>query len=241
MPRRFAWLPLLSVLTATPLFAQTAPVRYEKNIARDLAAFEAADRLSPPPRGETVFVGSSTVFLWDLPKSFPELKTIGRGMWGSALSEVVANVDQLVIALEPRLVVLYAGENDIDFGGTSENVAIQFERFVKAVHAKLPATRILFIGLKPTILRWLEIDRMRMTNAMVRAICERDDRLAFLDVDGAMMGWDERPRRELFREDGLHLSEEGYRLISTLVRPFLTAPADAATAVPASGPRRPGR
>ena len=36
-----------------------------------------------------------------------------------------------------------------------------------------------------------------------------------------MMGWDEKPRRELFVEDGLHLSPDGYRLWTTLVRPFL--------------------
>jgi hypothetical protein len=36
-----------------------------------------------------------------------------------------------------------------------------------------------------------------------------------------MMGWDERPRAELFVEDGLHLPHEGYRLWSLLLRPLL--------------------
>jgi lysophospholipase L1-like esterase len=65
---------------------------------------------------------------------------------------------------------------------------------------------------------------MRLTNAMLRQLAERDDRLAFVDVDGAMLGWDERPRRELFNEDGLHLSPEGYRLWTMLLRPLLLAP-----------------
>jgi lysophospholipase L1-like esterase len=36
-----------------------------------------------------------------------------------------------------------------------------------------------------------------------------------------MAGWDERPRRELFLDDGLHLSTQGYQLWSAIIRPFL--------------------
>jgi lysophospholipase L1-like esterase len=93
---------------------------------------------------------------------------------------------------------------------------------VSRVRAKLPEARIVFIGLKPSRLRWTQVDRMRMVNTMLRAFCERDDAVAFVDIDGPMLGWDEKPRRELFVEDGLHLSTEGYRVWTTLVRPFLT-------------------
>ena len=110
---------------------------------------------------------------------------------------------------------------DIDAGQTSEDVAVQVERFIKSIHAKLPQARIVFIGIKPSPQRWLTIDRARATNEMIRAICSRDDRVAFLDVDGVMLGWDEKPRRELFAEDGLHLSPQGYQLWTTLLRPFL--------------------
>ena len=109
-------------------------------------------------------------------------------------------------------------------GLTSEDVAIQFERFTRAVHSRLPQTRILLIAVKPSLLRWTQIDRMRMANTIMRAYCARDDRLAFIDFDTLMLGWDEKPRRELFVEDGLHLSPQGYQLWSAVLRPWLTAP-----------------
>jgi len=99
---------------------------------------------------------------------------------------------------------------------------VEFERFVRLVHTKLPQTRILYLAIKPSVLRWLNVDRMRLANEMIRAICSRDDRLAFLDFDAMMMGWDEKPRRELFVDDGLHLSAQGYQLWSAVVRPFLS-------------------
>jgi lysophospholipase L1-like esterase len=100
-------------------------------------------------------------------------------------------------------------------------VAVEFERFTFAVHAKLPQTRIVFIGLKPSIQRWAQVHRMRAANDLIRQFCEHDDRLAFVDVDGPKLGWDEKPRRDLFLEDGLHLSAQGYALWNVLVRPFL--------------------
>ena len=189
--------------------------------ATELAAFEADDTRAPFPKGEIVFVGSSTIRQWNVASSFPDLKILNRGFGGSELADAVRNIDRLVLRHEPRLVVIYAGDNDIAAGRLAEQVAVEFERFVRLVHAKLPQTRILFLAIKPSILRWLQVDRMRLANEMIRNICARDDRLAFLDFDAAMVGWDERPRRELFVDDGLHLSAQGYQLWNAVIRPFL--------------------
>jgi lysophospholipase L1-like esterase len=207
-----------ALLAAAPAIAQQAGTdRWEKYVA----AFEESDRAAPPPKGETVFVGSSTIHRWDVASYFPDLKIINRGIDGTELSDAVRYVDRLVLRYEPRLVVVYAGDNDIGGGKLSEQVSVDFERFERAVHAKLPQTRILYIGIKPSPLRWLQIDRMRLANQVIRAICERDDRLAFLDFDNLMLGWDEKPRRELYVEDGLHLSPQGYHLWTTVLRPYL--------------------
>lgn len=206
----------MALMLATSAAAQDP--RYEKEVA----AFEALDRTNPSPNGQIVFVGSSTIVDWDPVRYFPDLRIINRGLWGSSLIDSVRLVNRIVLPYEPRLIVAYAGDNDIDAGQTSEDVAVQVERFIKSIHAKLPQARIVFIGIKPSPQRWLTIDRARATNEMIRAICSRDDRVAFLDVDGVMLGWDEKPRKELFAEDGLHLSPQGYQLWTTLLRPFLS-------------------
>ena len=195
--------------------------RWEK----DIAAFEAADLASPPPKGEVVFIGSSTIRLWDLKASFPDLKTINRGFGGSEMADSTRYVERLVVPHSPRIVVVYAGDNDI-MGITSEQITINFERFVRAVHARLPATRILYIGIKPSLLRWAQVDRVRLANDAIEKFCERDDRLGFVDFDHALLGWDEKPRPELYVEDGLHLSAAGYQILTALVRPFLAPPAN---------------
>jgi len=206
-----------ALLTASSAVAQQPTDRWEKYVA----AFEDADSTAPPPKGEIVFVGSSTIHRWDVGAYFPDLKIINRGIDGTELSDAVRYIDRLVLRYEPRLVVVYAGDNDIGGGKISEQVSVDFERFVRAVHAKLPQTRILYIGIKPSPLRWLQIDRMRLANQVISAICERDDRLAFVDFDNLMLGWDEKPRRDLYVEDGLHLSPLGYQVWTAVLKPYL--------------------
>jgi lysophospholipase L1-like esterase len=232
--RTAAVLSVLASLGGGPAFAgQQQPDRWE----RDIAAFEASDRATPPPKGEIVFVGSSSIARWDTAASFPDLKIINRGFGGSELADSVRYADRIVIPYQPRLIVVYAGDNDIGAGRTSEQVVVEAERFVTRVRAKLPDVRIVFIGVKPSILRWTQVDRMRAANVMLRDFCERDDRIAYLDVDDAMMGWDEKPRRELFVDDGLHLSAEGYRVWASLLRPFLVSAPLTAPLPPQSGSR----
>ena len=188
-----------------------------------IAAFEASDRTSAPPTGEIVFVGSSSIRLWDVHRSFPDLKIINRGFGGSQLSDAVRYAERIVTPYKPRIVVVYAGDNDIYAGATSEQVAISFEQFVRLVRARVPDVRIVFIGIKPSLQRWDVIERTRLANHLIRAYAEHDDNVAFVDVDQAMLGWDEKPRPELFVADGLHLTPAGYELWSTLLRPLLAA------------------
>ena len=72
--------------------------------------------MTPPQKGGIVFVGSSTIRRWDTAAYFPDLKIINRGFGGSELADAVRYVDRIVIPYEPRLVVVYSGDNDISGG-----------------------------------------------------------------------------------------------------------------------------
>ncbi len=51
------------------------PPDWEKTIQ----AFEEQDRVQPPKPGGVLFLGSSTIRLWNTAKAFPEFNTINRG------------------------------------------------------------------------------------------------------------------------------------------------------------------
>jgi lysophospholipase L1-like esterase len=187
---------------------------------KEMAAFTEEDRKAPA-MGGVVFVGSSSIRLWDLAKDFPDVPAINRGFGGSQMIDSVSHADLLVISHKPRTVIVYAGDNDLAAGKTPQQVSDDFKAFVAKVRSALPDTRVAYIGIKPSIQRWGIIARVRQANALIREYCDTDDRLGFVDVDGPMLGWDGKPRKELFIEDGLHLSTKGYALWTTLVQPFL--------------------
>jgi lysophospholipase L1-like esterase len=133
----------------------------------------------------------------------------------------VTHIDLLVIKHQPRVVVFSAGDNDLAAGKTPQQVADEFKTFVAKLRAARPATMVAFIGIKPSIQRWGLIQKIRDANALIREYCDADDRLGFVDGDGPMLGWDAQPRKDLFIQDGLHLSPKGYELWTALVRPFV--------------------
>jgi len=187
--------------------------RWETAIAR----FEQQDRKEPPPKNGVLFVGSSSIRLWDLRKSFPGKSYLNRGFGGSEIADSIHFADRLIMKHEPRIVILYAGDNDLDRGKTPERVHADFKAFAAKIHSELPRTGILFIAIKPSLRRWKLVDSIREANRLIGTTCGTDKRLSFVDIFRPMLGTDGRPRPELFVKDGLHLSEAGYKLWSSKV------------------------
>ncbi len=204
------------LLCAAPLAAQDAD-RWEPA----MQAFDKADKARPPAKGGVVFYGSSTVRRWDLDKSFPGKGYVNRGFGGSTTPDAIRYLDRVVLPLEPRVIVLYEGDNDIGRGGTAPTVFQDFQEFVAKVHARLPRTKIVFLAIKPSLARWHLINPMRAANLMIEEYSYRDPRLVYINTEAPMLGEDGEPRGELFVADGLHMSDVGYAIWKKLLEPHL--------------------
>src|ERR1700752_5108292 len=130
--------------------------------------FEEGDKVSPPPQNGILFIGASTIVRWNLPEYFPEpgAKAINRGFGGSQSVDAVRYVDRIVVPYHPRVVVYYAGDNDVEANVPAAEIAHQFMLFEQKVHAALPQTKVVFISIKPSIRRWKWIDTIKSTTAM---------------------------------------------------------------------------
>ena len=122
----------------------------------------------------------------------------------------------------------------------AQQPADRWEKYVaafdKADRAAAPPTgEIVFVG-SSTMRRWdvasyfpdlkiinRGIDGTELAGGMRyidRLVLRYEPRLVVVCVN-LMLGWDEEPRRELFVEDGLHLSPLGYQLWTAVLRPYL--------------------
>ena len=194
-----------------------APERWQEV----MDAFAAADREDPTATGGIVFVGSSSIRMWKLAQSFPELPALNRGFGGSHIADATHYLDLLVLRHKPQVVVFYAGDNDVARGLSPAAVVADYRAFVEKLQAALPDTRLVYVAIKPSIARWKLYSRMREANRQIAEIAAADLRQTFVDIAAPMLGDDGTPRAELFVADGLHLNDEGYKLWTSLVQPHL--------------------
>jgi len=187
----------------------------------DIAEFIRLDAAAFPPENAILFLGSSSIRMWDLAGSFPGLKTINRGFGGSYISDVAHYADRIIFPYSPRLIVFYAGDNDIADNKPPAALEADFNEFLRKIRERLPLAPVIYISIKPSPARWALWPEMREANSRIEASCARRAGCRFLRVDAAMLGRDGLPDPALFLEDGLHLNEKGYSLWTSLLEPLL--------------------
>src|SRR4051794_1726078 len=202
-PMRTSFLRSLTfvLLLATPVFAVDDFAKWETEIA----AFEQQDRDNPPPKNAIVFVGSSSIRLWStLAGDFPHHRVLNRGFGGSEIADSVHFADRIVIPYAPRMVVLYAGGNDINNGKPPGQVFGDFKAFAATLRAKLPDAEIAYISSAPNPARWAQVEKVKALNAVIAEFIGTQTKMKFINVFPLMLGEDGLPKPNIYREDRLH-------------------------------------
>lgn len=210
-------MPRLTTMTALlcSMCLLTSSAQAEKPASRwtkSIQAFEKQDAETTPAKNGVLFVGSSSIRMWDTDSSFPELNVINRGFGGSQTSDVLEFLDELVLKHEPRVVVFYCGDNDIAAKKTPARVKKDIHTFFNRVHEQLPETSIVYIPIKPSVSRWKMWEDMSEVNQAVEQSAEEKSWLYYCDTATPLLDDDGKPMPKLFKSDGLHLSDEGYAL-----------------------------
>lgn len=202
---------------ASQVRSESRANRWEKTIA----GFEEWDNKNTFASDAVLFVGSSSIRLWATRNCFPEFAVINRGFGGSHISDSNYFFHRIVSTYKPRVIVLYAGDNDIAAGKTPHRVFNDYRKFVALVRDSLPTTRIVFVGIKPSESRWSFWPSMKEANARIEEFSRTDSRLFYFDSGTPLLGADGKPNARFFRDDKLHLSDEGYKVWTRLLAPVL--------------------
>jgi lysophospholipase L1-like esterase len=167
----------------------------------------------PPPKKAIAFYGSSSIRLWTtLADDFPGLPVVNLGFGGSTLAACAHFFERIVTPCAPAAIVCYAGDNDLGDGQRPEQVQASFRALRAKVQRDLAAARFAFISIKPSPARLHIRERLEAANRLVLDELASWPGARYIDVTAAMLGPDRMPRRELFAPDGLHLSQQGYRV-----------------------------
>jgi hypothetical protein len=190
---------------------------------KEIAAFEQSDLTNPPPKDGVEFIGSSMIRRWTtLAQDFPGQPVFNRGFGGSEILDSTHFAPRMIFPYAPRMIVFRAGGNDLWAGKTPEQVFADFQEFTAVVHAKLPATEIVFLSWSPTPSRWKQHESEKELNELVKNFAAHASNLQYIEAYDLPLGPDGLPRPELFVADQLHFNADGYKLLTERVRPLFS-------------------
>lgn len=190
---------------------------------------EAATAGRYAPGQAVVFIGSSSIRLWDtLEEDMAPIPVIQHGFGGAKLNDVVHYADRLVSAYRPLAVVVFAGTNDIDPSASKapEVLLASYQAFVARVRSAQPELPIFYIGITPSPRRWSVWPVAQATNQLIEQWSAADPRLHFIDTSAALMDGAGEPDPDNYVFDGLHLSDQGYAAWRRIIRERLLDPVD---------------
>jgi lysophospholipase L1-like esterase len=177
----------------------------------------------PVAHREVVVVGDSLTERgewWEL----LDRPVANRGVAGDTVEAVRARLDD-VAALDPRVVFVLAGVNDLLAGASPEALAARHAALIAELRGRLPRARVVAESLLP-IRDELVARDAELTSATVRRaneLCRRGAAAAgadWLDLHARLAAPDGEldPR---YSSDGLHLSGAGYRAWAAALLPYL--------------------
>lgn len=192
--------------------------------ANEIREFKHRDSLNFPVRNGILFIGSSSIRLWnDLEQRFAGKPIIKRGVGGCELWQVVDfYTPYILFPYHPRKIFIYAGENDIAAGKNSGFVLTEFQKLWQMIHQQLPKAQIYFLSIKPSPSRAKYFNEMITANKLIREYLTGKPKSHFIDVSSVIYKENTSiPDSSLFKPDYLHLNSRGYDKWQQVLKPYV--------------------
>ena len=207
-------------LNEVDLFAQQA----KGTGSKFQSEIEGFSQSAPPAPGGVLLVGSSTFKRWtNAATDLAPLPVTNRAFGGSQTSHQLMFFEQVVPPCRPQLIVWYCGSNDIKGKKEPQSVLQRTEEWLEKVLQYDDSIQVLLVSIHrcPQKRRDGQIQGVDAVNRGYQELARRKSGVFYVDVNSALENPEGESRGDLYVEDGLHLNVEGYRQMSTLLKPAI--------------------
>jgi len=177
-----------------------------------------------PAPGGVLLVGSSNFRKWtNAVTDLAPLPVTNRAFGGSQTSHQLMFFDQVVPPCRPGLVVWYCGSNDIKGKKDAASILQRTEEWISRVKQMDSAAAVLLVSVirAPQKHRDGQVAVVDAVNRGYEEIARSKEGVFYVDVNPALQSPTGESRAELYVSDGLHLNGEGYRQMTTLLKPAI--------------------
>jgi lysophospholipase L1-like esterase len=178
---------------------------------------------------DVLLVGDSITQQWGAAwqKHFGQYKSVNIGIGGDKTQNALWRLDHGGVAgLEPRLIVLLIGNNNMFFAPETgiEAVAQGIKMCVANLRDKFPKAEIAAVKIFPAHAPGNQFyEDIKKTNAALDPLrLDADPKVHVLDLWNDMVNADGTIKKELFMSDNIHLNQEGgYALYAAKLKPLV--------------------
>jgi hypothetical protein len=177
-----------------------------------------------PAPGGVLLVGSSNFRKWtNAVTDLAPLPVTNRAFGGSQTSHQLMFFDQVVPPCHPGLVVWYCGSNDIKGKKDATSILGRTEEWISRVKQMDSAAAVLLVSVirAPQKHRDGQVAVVDAVNRGYEEIARSKEGVFYVDVNPALQSPTGESRADLYVSDGLHLNGEGYRQMTTLLKPAI--------------------
>lgn len=154
-----------------------------------------------------VALGSSSITALPLDLFEQCAGLVSRGFGGGTLTDLSFYLDFSLLPNSLKLVLVYAGENDIVYGETTDRIITRFKNLTARLATKFPQAKIVIIKTKLAPARFYFHPELLILNQKLELLNDKPK----ITVVASTLS--EYVRSQYYIADGVHLSREGYRVL----------------------------
>ena len=179
-------------------------------------------------KGQIVFVGDSITDYCDLEEFYPDLKAYNRGISADTTVGLLDRMDESIFDLEPQLIVLLIGINDLlgDDLRSPEEIAVNMNKILDEIQTKSPNTKIILQAPYPVSSK-SSYGRVDNANEKVKelsalyATMAQEKGITYVDLYDTLLDQETKEFNLDYSNDGLHPNKKGYEVISAKLNPII--------------------
>ena len=222
--RYLIYLVLLSNLSCSPFSKYS---QSNRQFEQEVSILERLDVVEKAGKKDILFIGSSSIRLWDnINDDMYPYSSVKRGYGGAHFYDLIHFSERLVKNHTPKAIIIFVA-NDITgsngltnlVGDLSPNeVKRLFKlnyKLIRSIHKFIP---IFLIETTPTLKRWKVWSEILKSNKKLESFCKKEPNLYYIGTRDKFIGVDGLPIKSLFLNDELHLNTDGYKLWSDIIK-----------------------
>ena len=228
--RKSIWVHLLSLVICLSLSVEAGAQKHEfANYKRYAKANSELPKVTKKDK-RVVFMGNSITEGWPMHRAefFKENPNyVGRGIGGQTSYQFLLRVREDVIKLNPKVVIINAGTNDVAENTGPYNEEFTFNNIVSMVEiAKANKIKVVLTSVLPAArFGWHPHvtdapEKIMSLNKRIEAYAKAN-KIPYVDYYTPLVDTDGRTLAKKYSNDGVHPLPDGYKVMEALIQPVI--------------------